>query len=383
MSNPDTKSSSERFDVKVSDAMAMPVVRTRPELFPLERFAEHAAQCDARYERFLQSSSAVAVWQRVRAGEVFRDACADKKLSLEWQLGALERSLDFESDAPMYLEPWYGIGTTAAAFGATYAWLPGQSPGVMPPHTQLSEAFPLKRQTDPEVPILAETLATIEYFLEMTRGLVPLSWCDIQAPLNVMGGIVDITQLLEVAYDEPEKLRELLAAATEELIRFTRKQSALIGPALAKPGHGFASSRKGQGIGLSTDNLIMVSPSLFGELCYEDFGHLGQAFGGVAFHSCGNWGRWLPAVSKIPGLQLVDGAFSPQTDPAYNVCEEFRDALAGTGVIVHARLVGNREQVMSHVRRLWKPGLRLIVVTHVQEPAEQHRLYEEIHEHCR
>ena len=79
---------------------------------------------------------------------------------------------------------------------------------------------------------------------------------------------------------------------------------------------------------------------------------------------------------------MVDGAFSPQTDPAYNQCEEFRDALADTGVILHVRIVGDPEEVLARVKRLWKPGLKLIVVTHVQDPRAQHQLYRDIHELC-
>jgi hypothetical protein len=79
---------------------------------------------------------------------------------------------------------------------------------------------------------------------------------------------------------------------------------------------------------------------------------------------------------------MVDGAFSPQTDPAYNKCEEFRDALLGTGIVLHARIVGNYDEVLSRVRRLWKPGVKLIIGTHVQDPHEQHRLYRAIHETC-
>jgi hypothetical protein len=37
---------------------------------------------------------------------------------------------------------------------------------------------------------------------------------------------------------------------------------------------------------------------------------------------------------------------------------------------------------LSRVRRLWKPGLKLIVGTHIQDPAEQHRVYDAIHEMC-
>jgi alkanesulfonate monooxygenase SsuD/methylene tetrahydromethanopterin reductase-like flavin-dependent oxidoreductase (luciferase family) len=87
-------------------------------------------------------------------------------------------------------------------------------------------------------------------------------------------------------------------------------------------------------------------------------------------------------VKKIRNLIMVDGAFSPQTDPGYNHCEEFRDSLANTGVILHVRIVGEPEEVLSRVKRLWKPGLKLIVGTHVQDPKAQHQLYHDIHRLC-
>ncbi len=35
------------------------------------------------------------------------------KKSLEWQLGALKKSMEYKADIPNFLEPWYGIGTIA------------------------------------------------------------------------------------------------------------------------------------------------------------------------------------------------------------------------------------------------------------------------------
>lgn len=371
-----------KFDTTKKDSMAMPVVQTEASKFDFTCYAAFAAEADQRYAAFLAKKQGVAVWQRVRAGEVFRDGCRDRQESLRWQLGALVRTMDYLTDAPTYLEPWYGIGTTAAAFGADYEWFPGQSPAVMPRYLSV-DGVPEKLERLPGLaPVLASTLMTIEYFLEQTHGLVPMSWCDIQGPINAAGGLVDVSQFLAAFYEEPERVQAILATVSDELIRFTQKQSELIGGLLARPGHGFASSRAGTGIGLSTDNLIMVSPAMFEEFCVADCERVGDAFGGTAIHSCGNWGRWIESVKKIKNLTMVDGAFSPQTDPAYNKCEEFRDALAGTGVILHARLVGDYDEVISHVRRLWKPGLKLIVGTHVQDPQEQHRLYHTIHEIC-
>jgi hypothetical protein len=290
--------------------------------------------------------------------------------------------MDYLTDAPSYLEPWYGIGTAASAFGADYEWLPGQAPAVKPVFNSPDEIRDLTPRAVADVPILRYTLETIEYFLHETQGRVPVSWCDIQAPINVAGGLMDITQFLLLLHDEPGRARAILSALADEVIRFTKIQSNLIGAALARPGHGFASARTGAGIGLSTDNLIMVSPAMFADFCNEHTARIGEAFGGTAFHSCGNWSRWLPAVKQIRNLLMVDGAFSPQTDPAYNQCEEFRDALAGTGIILHTRIVGEPEEVLARVKRLWKPGLKLIVVTHVQDPRTQHQLYHDIHAIC-
>jgi len=371
-----------KFDYTKADSMATPVKPMDPAAFDLARYEAFAAEADRRYAAFLRKGEGVAIWQRVRVGEVFRDACREMKQSLLWQLGGLTRAMDYLTDAPAYLEPWYGIGTTASAFGAEYEWMPGQSPAVKPQYRSIDEMPPLTPRVPAEVPILRYTLETIQYFLEHTKGRVPMSWCDIQSPINVAGSLVDIAQFLMTLYDQPERAQAFLSALADELIHFTKVQSELIGPALARPGHGFASARTGQGIGLSTDNLIMVSPAMYTEFCGEHSARIGDAFGGTGIHSCGNWGRWLPAVKKIRNLMIVDGAFSPQTDPAYNKCEEFRDALAGTGVILHVRIVGDPEEVLARVKRLWKPGIKLIVGTHVQDPKAQHQLYHDIHALC-
>ena len=62
------------------------------------------------------------------AGDVFRDGCRDRAASLRWQLGGLTKAMDYLTDAGNYLEPWYGIGVTVAAFGAEYEWPEGQAP---------------------------------------------------------------------------------------------------------------------------------------------------------------------------------------------------------------------------------------------------------------
>lgn len=373
---------SQAFDYRLKDAQAMPVTPIEPQQFDLAHYAAYAAAADQRYADFLNKPDGLAVWQRVRVGEVFRDACRDMRESLRLQLGGLTQALAYRTDAPTYLEPWYGIGTTASAFGGEYDWFDGQAPVVRPLYKAIEEVPPLVPRDFDQVPIMRYTLETIEYFLDQTQGRVPITWSDLQAPLNVATELIDTSAFFTGMVDQADRVREILAAITEVVIRFTQQQSELIGDQLARPGHGFASSRTSRGIGLSTDNLVMISPRMVEKFCVADNIKIGAAFDGVAIHSCGDYARWLPALKKIDNLLMVDAAFSPQTDPDPNTPETFRDAFVNTGVIVHARMVGDPGEVLALARRLWAPGLRLIIVTYVQDSAAQQRLYHDLHNLC-
>ena len=124
----------------------------------------------------------------------------------------------------------------------------GTVTGSEPRFHTMAEIPELAPRAVADVPILRYTLETIEYFLSKRTGRVPVSWCDIQAPINVAGGLVDITQFLLALHDEPGRAKAILSVLADEVIRFTKIQSDLIGAALARPGHGFASSRTGAGI---------------------------------------------------------------------------------------------------------------------------------------
>ncbi len=370
------------FDITTLDAQAMPVTPVEPAAFDLARYEAHAAEADARYAEFLRQPEGIAVWQRVRVADVFRDGCRDMAASLRWQLGGLRKALDYLTDAPNYLEPWYGIGVTAAAFGAEYEWPEGQAPVVRPRYATVHEVPGLVARPADQSQIMRRVLAMIDYFLAETHGRVPISWSDLQNPLNVATALVETSGFFLGFVEAPDAVRRILATLTDEVIRFTQEQSRRIGGRLVRPGHGFASARSGTGIGLSSDNLVMISPRAYRQFCVENDARIGAAFGGTAIHSCGDWARWIEAVRANPQLTMVDAAFTPATDPDHNDAAAFRAALSGTGIIVQARMVGDPDEVLVRVRQLWGPGMRLMVVTYEQDPVAQHRLYKDIHRLC-
>jgi hypothetical protein len=179
----------------------------------------------------------------------------------------------------------------------------------------------------------------------------------------------------------PENVKQLLGQIADLLIGFTREQIDLIGSNLVRPGHGFASSGEFDGLGISDDNILMLSGNSYLDLAAPSLEKFGEAFGGPVFHSCGDWSDRVKFVKQIKGLKMVDGAFSEETDPDHNPAESFK-VFANTGIIVEARIVGKAETVIQKVGKLWQPGMKLIIVTYCKTPEEQEIVYDQIHQIC-
>ena len=370
------------FDSSLADAQGTRMEPLAVERFDFDGYAEYEADTAGRCRRFWAADAGVLVHRRFRVPEVYSYGCKDRERSLALQLGALAESKKYRADVPNFLEPWYGIGTVVSCFGAEYVWHENQAPATHPPRQSLAEALEYEPVPVEQTPIGRHTVEMIEYFMEQTRGRVPISLTDTQSPWNIATSVVPVTQLLMEVFENPEGLKELTNRAADLLIAFTQKQLDLLGDAVVWPGHGFASSREFRGLGMSDDNIVMLSPDQYTDLVAPITGRVGDRFGGAVFHSCGDWSRWIEAVRSIPGLVALDGAFSAQTDPAPNPPEKFAEQFAGTGVVVNARLVGDPDTVAQGVQKLWKPGMKLIVVTYCDTPEAQAEAYDRVHEIC-
>jgi hypothetical protein len=370
------------FDQEQSDSQATPVEPVAVEDFDIGAYIAYEQPLDERCRRFWRADSGVLVYRRMRVAEVFSYGCRDMKASLQWQLGALKKSMDFPADVPNFLEPWYGIGAIAGAYGLGYTWHTGQAPAIKPRFASVVDAMRQPVLPLVDAPIGSRTLAMIDYFLDQTQGRLPMSLADMQSPLNVACQIVDMNRLFLDMYDRPEQVRTFLRDLAKLIHAFTQVQADAIGEMLVWPGHGFASSWCFKGLGLSDDNALMISSPQYEQMVAPAVDFLGSRYDGWAFHSCGDWSAKIGTIKQIPGLRMVDAAFSAATDPSPNDPELFAQALAGTGIIVNARIVGGYDVVVDTVRRLWADGMKLIVVTYCQSPEEQARVYDAIHELC-
>jgi hypothetical protein len=372
----------KKFNISLSDSQATAVVPISPANFDFDEYSEYTARLNKKCDSFWKSSSGVLVYRRMRVAECFSHGCRDMKSSLENQLGALKKSMSFVADVPNFLEPWYGIGTIASAFGSNYMWIEGNAPAMKSSFSSLDAVLSCTPQEVAATPIGKHTLNMIEYFMEKTRGKLPVSFTDTQSPLNMTGHLLPLDQFFTNVLTEPEKVLHLFDLLADLSVNFNTEQIKLIGDALARPGHGFASSTCWKGLGMSDDNALMISPDQYLELAAPSVEKICKPFGGPVFHSCGNWATWLDAVMNVNGIRMADGAFSPETDPDAIADLEAFHRLANTGIVLNARIVGDLETIEQQVKRLWVPGMKLVVVTYCPTPDEQTRAYESIHEIC-
>lgn len=368
------------FDISIQDSQGTVVAPVEPGQFDFQKYREYEASLQERNRKFWEGNQGLLVYRRVRANGVFFDKCRDYKESLALQLGALKESLCYEADIANFLEPWYGIGYIASSFGSEYVWGKGQSPSVLPRFKTVEEILKADYVPIHQTEIGKYILEMEEYFLDKTKGQLPMSFCDIQSPLNMLSYLLPINDLFLEIYDDPEGVAKAADLAAELLIEFLKKQRELIGGNLASPGHGFASSRAFGGIGMSDDNSIMLQADDYLELFGAADEKIGRAFGGVVYHSCGNWESKTQMVKSLGGIRMADAAFSVQTDPAPNDPSVFADAFAGTGIVLNARAVGSSEECFPVFEKLIKPGQKLIAVTYCNDYEDQRRLYRRLHE---
>jgi hypothetical protein len=371
------------FNNQLADSQATEVQPIKPENFDFEKYQDYAEELNKACSSFWEQESGVLVYRRMRVAECFSFGCRDKVRSLGLQLGALEKSMLYQADVPNFLEPWYGIGTVASAFGGDYIWPEGNAPALRAPFSTIDEVLAYEPQEVATTPIGQRTLEMIEYFMDRTKGRLPVSLTDTQSPLNMIGHLYPLDQFFMDMLLEPDKVKLLFDRLADLSIRFNLEQTKLIGSALALPGHGFASSNQWSGLGMSDDNAIMISPDQYLELAAPSVGWICEPLGGPVFHSCGDWSGLVDTILHVKGLKMADGAFSAQTDPGATDNLEAFHRFAHTGVILNARMVGDPETIREQVTRLWAPGMKLVVATYCETTVEQEKAYQQIHEFCK
>ncbi|NLF38927.1 hypothetical protein GX586_05740, partial [bacterium] len=265
--------------------------------FDFARFAAFKAEREKRIRAFYAGAAPQPILLQERAGCNYV-ICRTPRESLECQLDAITRNMGFASAYVPFLEPWFGVGVFANAFGCEYVWTDGQSPQTHYIIFSEEEAAKLTKPDLEASPVMRLVLDAIAYFLEETRGEIPIACTDTQSPFDTATLIWEVNSFFTAMYTAPEVVHHVLNLITECVIEFTQRQLDLIGAAAARPGHIMLSATGCPGMSISDDNIVMVSPETYAEFSVPYNERIAAAFGGLAIHSCGNFERQLPALLK-------------------------------------------------------------------------------------
>ncbi len=332
--------------------------------FDFEKFGDWLAEKEEKTSEFLngKSETNVLLAENVESDIVESNflTCRTSEESLECQLDILTNQMKCKNCSAPFLEPWFGVGVFANAFGSEYIWTENESPQT---HYIAHSIDDIEKYNIPDIdtaPIMNLVMETIDYFLNETHGKIPISCTDTQSPVDNATLICETSVFFMAMYENPEATHRFLDKITKTMVAFSKKQIELIGEIWARPGHIMTSSRGAKGISVSDDNIVMLSPDHYSEFAVPYNEILSREFGGIAIHSCGDFSKQLPSLMKTEGLLQVDGAFMKENiDPCPNTNYQlFKETFSKSNVILHARMNENWPEVFP---KLYHPDMRLVL----------------------
>ncbi|MCP4404761.1 MAG: hypothetical protein GY801_46610, partial [bacterium] len=228
------------------------------------------------------------------------DTCRRREEFLNKNLELLRKSMEWKSDLVFpHLQPWYGVGIYATAFGARYIWDENYCPQVRPIFSRTEEIEQIEKPAIEESESMREVLDRIAWYREVTHDQLPICLTDTQSPHDTASLLMETNTFFAECSCAHERYENFLHAITDLIIEFSDKQMEAIGPRLSLPGHQMLCHPDFKGISISDDNMVMLSPQTYAATSLPYLQKIAAHFGGIAVHSCGNVTHNIPNLLKI------------------------------------------------------------------------------------
>jgi len=234
-----------------------------------------------------------------------------REKNLIQQLLNINLTLEHMTDYVPFLDPFEGVTVMAEAFGCHVTIPENGDPWVREPIIREPEEVYSLSKPRIDNPVYSRVIETLRFFEEQTNGLLPVACTDPQGPLDVALLMWESSGFLMALLERPREVHHLLRLITEAFVEFYSLQlEVLKHPAL--PGHSFPLVGLNDGISISDDAVVLLSPELFEEFDKPYLERISQAFGGLYYHSCGDFGSCLDGILSIWGLRAINGHLSPK-----------------------------------------------------------------------
>lgn len=241
-----------------------------------------------------------------------------REKNLIFQLANINLTLSHDTDYVPYLDPFEGVTVLSEAFGCSVEVPFNGDPWIKNPLIRKNpEDVYLLKKPELKNNVYLRTLETLKYFEEKSGGLLPVGATDPQGPLDVASLIWNNQDFIQACVFNKKEAHYILDLVTESFIEFYSMQyESLKNPAY--PVHSFPLVDSNDGISVSDDEAILLSPALYEEFGLPYLNRISDAFGGLYYHCCGDFGFILDQILKIRGLRAINGHLSPaELKPEY------------------------------------------------------------------
>lgn len=355
-----------------------------PNNFPYDRFNQIKEEKQANLIQYLNTRDVMDIPVVVQPpSDIWGSVSGDRVLSLQHQLDALAMYFGLNSDFLFsYLEPWHGVGVYANIFGCPVNWYDFDAPQTLPIVHSIDQLKNIRRPNilDAELPRMV--LETIDYFRDVIRDQLDIVLTDTQSPNDSASLIISTNEFFIANLDGIEQLSPFMEMLTDVIIEFSEMQFNAMGKTGVRPGHIMLSAPGLFGISVSDDNMAVISSRAYKNAALPFNSRLGEHFGGISVHTCGDFRQNYETVKLIKNLTMIDCHVSG-ADPQPNDPRKVAEAFAGTGIILKVS-IGREAKYWDDLDYLIRPDLKVILqLTSDGDVNHSNTIYSQLKDRCK
>jgi hypothetical protein len=227
-----------------------------------------------------------------------------------------------ESDWPPHIDTFAGVVVVAEAFGCKVVWTPNADPWTRPALGDISGVWGLKPRKPAQSPMIRRLSEWVDYAQRKLGTDLPMWTMDVQSPFSVAAHVVDPMELMTACITDPKAVHHLVGMITDYSIEMMRQHLAQMEhPGF--PGRNYPSISENIGICIADDTpLIMLSPEMYREFALPYNSRIGEAFGGVHIHSCGDYRHNIDGLLQIKNVRSTQAHAGQREFPYPATAEE-------------------------------------------------------------
>lgn len=285
-----------------------------------------------------------------------KDCFDDNETMLKFSIGWANAFASVDSDWPPFLDAFCTVPMVPEAFGSELRFREGDI-AVRPVIRDIGHVWSLKPKRMEETSTIRRMFDWIDFAQRKLGTDVPIWTGDIQSPFSVAAQIVAPTELMIACTTKPKAVHHLCRMITDFTLEMMQKHIAQIeNPSF--PGRNFPSIADNIGICIADDTpVVMLGPGMYREFAFPYNAEIGEAFGGIHIHSCGDYRHNVDNLLDLPTIRSIQIHAGPGEFPLPETLDEdssFNRARVQASYFVDANDVTRGDEYRDRPRQHYK-----------------------------